>query len=345
MIKYVSPVSEKSAYGLIAEVYAQIKEDFGQLVEPFVLHSPSPRLLAAVWMAARESEVAGLVPREFKEAVAITVSRWNACPYCVDAHVVMLHAMGDHAAANGIGYGDTPGRLEGRMQAIVAWASATSQPDAPILHNPPFSRAEAPEIIGTAVFYHYINRMAQVLLSETPLPADQKPLKGVLSRIGGWFFARAARRPKQRGASLAFLPESALPPDLQWAQASPEVAGAFARMAAVIAELAEKHVSADARQYVEQRLDEWRGSLSPGQMGQSEPGLDGRGQATAQLALTVALSPYRVQPGMVYKCLAEQPEDEALLAVLAWSSFSAARRIGAWLNAPTAESATQGVNL
>jgi hypothetical protein len=55
VIKYIQPVSEATAEGLVAEVYSQIKEDFGMLVEPFTLHSPSPQLLAGIWMATRES--------------------------------------------------------------------------------------------------------------------------------------------------------------------------------------------------------------------------------------------------------------------------------------------------
>ena len=335
MIKYVAAIPERSAQGLTARVYAQIKEDFGQVVEPFMLHSPSPRLLAAAWMAARESEVAGRVPRALKEVIAVTVSRGNACPYCVDAHAVMLHALGEHAAAHSLGYGDASSRLGERMQALAAWACATTQPGAAILRNPPFSRAEAPEIIGTAVFYHYINRMVQVLLSETPLPSRQKLLKSIFSRIAGVLFTRAAKLSKRPGASLKFLPEAALPPDLQWAQGSAAVAGAFARMAAVIADLAEKNIPARARQTIEERINAWQGAPPAlGKLEMAMPGMDPDLQATAQLALSVALAPYRISPGMIYNFRAKQPEDECLLAVLAWASFTAARRIGAWLHVP-----------
>jgi hypothetical protein len=44
------------------------------------------------------------------------------------------------------------------VRSVVEWAAATRLPGAKILLSPPFSRKNAPEIIGTAVFFHYINR-------------------------------------------------------------------------------------------------------------------------------------------------------------------------------------------
>jgi AhpD family alkylhydroperoxidase len=180
VIKYIQPVSEATAEGLVAEVYSQIKEDFGMLVEPFTLHSPSPQLLAGIWMATRESLVTGNVRREIKEAVAATVSRINQCPYCVDAHTIMLHATSEHNVAKAISKQDDEKIQDPKIRSIVAWASATRSPDAEILRSPPFSTQDAPEIIGTAVSFHYINRMVSVLLSETPLPSNSFLLKGIL---------------------------------------------------------------------------------------------------------------------------------------------------------------------
>ena len=60
---YINPVKPSEAKGLVAQVYSQIKQDFGRIVEPFTLHSPIPQLLAGVWMASRVSELLGDVPR------------------------------------------------------------------------------------------------------------------------------------------------------------------------------------------------------------------------------------------------------------------------------------------
>ena len=101
-MQYINHVKPSEAKGLVAQVYSQIKQDFGRIVEPFTLHSPIPQLLAGVWMASRESELVGAVPRETKEAIAACVSKLNRCPYCVDAHSIMLTAKGDKETAQQI---------------------------------------------------------------------------------------------------------------------------------------------------------------------------------------------------------------------------------------------------
>ena len=236
-IKYIHPVKANSAEGLVAQVYAQIKRDFGSLVEPFTLHSPSPKLLAGVWMACRETELAGNVRRDIKEAIAATVSKINQCPYCVDAHTIMLNATGKRNVARLISNENYDQISDSEVREIVKWASATRSTGFEILLSPPFSRQDAPEIIGTTVFFHYLNRMVSALLRETPLPSNRSWLKNTLKLMAGLFFSRAARRHKSLGDSLKFLPEADLPADLNWAKPNPTIAGAFARFAAVIEEV------------------------------------------------------------------------------------------------------------
>ena len=223
-IKYIQPVSPNSAQGLVAKVYPQIKKEFGALVEPFTLHSPAPELLAGAWSACRESLLVGSVRREIKEGVAATVSRINQCSYCVDAHTIMLNANSAHNAAYAIFHQQDDQIIDVAMRSIVEWAAATRSPGSKILQSPPFSQEDAPEIIGTAVFFHYVNRMVSVLLSNTPLPSNHPLLKGSLKRMAGWYFSKAMHRSKPLGMSLELLPESELPADLAWAKRSPNIA-------------------------------------------------------------------------------------------------------------------------
>ena len=48
-IRYIQQVALNSTEGLVASVCSQIKKEFGALVEPFTLHSPSAELLAGAW--------------------------------------------------------------------------------------------------------------------------------------------------------------------------------------------------------------------------------------------------------------------------------------------------------
>ena len=336
-IKYIHPVKANSAEGLVAQVYAQIRRDFGSLVEPFTLHSPSPKLLAGVWMACRETELAGNVRRDIKEAIAATVSKINQCPYCVDAHTIMLNATGKRNVARLISNENYDQISDSEVREIVKWASATRSTGFEILLSPPFSRQDAPEIIGTTVFFHYLNRMVNVLLSETPLPSNRSWLKNTLKLMAGLFFSRAARRHKSLGDSLKFLPEADLPADLNWAKPNPTIVGAFARFAAVIEEVGAYALSAEVRAYVQERVQGWNGEtlrLNKQWVEQAISGFNDASKAAGQLALLAALAPYQVDEGIVLAFRVHFPGDDKLLGTLAWASFMAARRIGSWFHVP-----------
>jgi AhpD family alkylhydroperoxidase len=338
VIKYIQPIRAESADGLVAQVYAQIKRDFGALVEPFTLHSPSPKLLAGAWIACRETELAGNVRRDIKEAVAAAVSKINQCPYCVDAHTIMLNATGKRSIARAISNENYDQIPDSEVRAVVKWALATRSPESEVLLSPPFSRQDAPEIIGTAVFFHYINLMANVLLSETPLPSNRRWLKNTLKLIAGLSFSRAARRPKASGNSLKLLPEADLPADLEWAKTNPTIAGAFARFAAVAEEAGASALSAEIRTFIQKYVQTWNGE-APGINRQwVEQAIDvfndDASKAAGRLALSTAITPYQVDEGTVHAFRAYSPEDGMLLSVLAWASFTAARRIGTWLHVP-----------
>lgn len=334
MIKHIQPVSPASASGLLAQAYPQIKRDFGALVEPFTLHTPAPRLLAGVWMATRETELVGSVRREIKEAVAAAVSQLNQCPYCVDAHTMMLHAISAHGISTAISHEQDDRIQDTAVRQIVAWANATRSPGDPLVQAPLFSEAEAPEIIGTAMVFHYINRMVDIFLDETPLPSNRGWLKGTLKRMAGWYFSRAARRRKTAGASLTLLPEADLPADLDWAASSPTVAGAFARWAAAIEMAGQEALPASVRALVREHIAAWNGEapgLSRNWVEKAVTRLAEAERPAARLALLTALASYQIDEATIAAFRAQQPGDDKLIAATAWASFTAARRVGTWL--------------
>lgn len=336
-IRYIKPVKPEAAEGLVAEVYAQIKRDFGRIVEPFSLHSPLPKLLAGAWMASRESELVGNFPRGFKEAVAASISKLNQCPYCVDAHTIMLNATGEHQIANAVSKARYDQISNAKTRRLVEWALATRTPESEILLTPPFSREAAPEILGTAVFYHYINRMVNVLLSETPLPSNRTWLKRPLKRVASLIFSRAIKRPKTAGDSLRFLPEAELPADLSWTETAPNVAGAFARFAAVVEDVGSFALSPEVRHYVEEQIYAWNGEFpefSRSWVEQVIKELTGPPRVAVRLTLLTAIAPYQVDEEVVLAFRKSFPEDSKLLGAIAWASFTAARKIGTWLHMP-----------
>src|SRR5690242_5780681 len=91
--RYTEPTPPRSATGRVAEVYEQISRDFGIERPPtFVVLSSAPEILVPAWALLRESLIAGAGDRTGKELAALGVSLTNKCPFCVDAHTMLLHA-------------------------------------------------------------------------------------------------------------------------------------------------------------------------------------------------------------------------------------------------------------
>ncbi|MBZ0251777.1 MAG: carboxymuconolactone decarboxylase family protein, partial [Candidatus Methylomirabilis sp.] len=168
--RYIEYVEAGAQNGPPKEVYAQIERDFGQVADPIRLHSPVPRVLTGAWAALRETLLAGSVPRAVKEAVAVAVSQTNACSYCADAHGMMLEAAGHRNAGDAIRRGDVASIADARVRDAARWALETRKPGSELLKKPPFSAADLPEIAGTAVVFHYVNRMVSVFLPPSPFP-------------------------------------------------------------------------------------------------------------------------------------------------------------------------------
>jgi len=247
----------------------------------------------------------------------------------------MLNATSAHNSADAIIHQRDDQIRDPAVRSIVEWAAATRSPGAEVLLSPPFSQKDAPEIIGTAVFFHYVNRMANVLLSETPLPSYHPLLKGVFKRIGGWFFSRAIHRSKPLGASLELLPESELPADLAWAKTSTNITGAFARFAAVVNRAGRDFIPEDVRDCAVKHVQAWDGKdprLGRHWVEEAMSGLDEKSKDIGRLVLLTALAPYQVDEGVVNAFTSHIIGDDRLLDALAWSSFTAARRIGTWLH-------------
>ena len=322
-IKSFQPVADESLSG---KILSQVRKEFGAEVEPFTLHSPVPELLAGVWMACRETLLAGEGTRDAKELVAAAVSDINRCPYCVDAHSIMLlessgHDYQDALADSGLG-------------KIAAWASATLTPDSPILHAPTFSESETPAFIGTAVFFHYINRMVTILLGQSPLPFSSGFPKKVSLHFAAWFFGGAIRLGKTQGASLDLLPEAILPDDLLWAKSSLPIAGAFARFSEAVEHAGARSLSEEVRSAVCKSAGNWDGSNPPMNNGWFENDIahmQGAEKAAGRLAFLAAFAPHKVDETTVHTFSEHFPGDDILISALAWSSFTAARRIGSWL--------------
>jgi len=274
-----------------------------------------------------------------KEAVATGVSRLNECAYCVDAHTVLLRATRAHQAAVLIQGGRESEIGDPCLRSAAVWAGATLSPGDAVLDSPPFSRLEAPEFIGTAVWIHYINRMSRIFLGANliPLKSNALGLRSLAERMGGLFFARVIRRQCRPGDSLHILCPAPLPRDFGWASASPAISRAFAAFACAVEEAGSQALAPEVRKCVRERVETWEGTVP--EMGRrwTDPVVANLGEEqrpAARLALLAALTPYLVDRDIVGEFQSRHKGDENLLGAVAWSSFTAARRIGSWLQPP-----------
>lgn len=331
-VRFVKPMQYGDATGLTLQVYQQMEADF--MVAPVLtLHSPVPEVMAGAWSILRETLLAGRVDRTLKETVAATVSKSNTCPFCVDAHTMLLHANSEHDVAGAIRRGDFASIRDPQLHALVHWVLANQTSSAIEGHQPPFSRDDAAEIVGTVITFHYINRMANVFLGDAllPLPAA---LKGVTGRLIGTAAGKRFVRAVEPGASLGFVPRAALPGDLAWATTNPAVTAAFAGFAAVVEEAGEKVLPEPVRALVGARVQAWNGEI----MGMSRRWVEEAAEtireehrSAARLTLLTALASYQVDAGVVDDFRSHYPDDAHLVAATAWASFTAARRISEWL--------------
>jgi AhpD family alkylhydroperoxidase len=348
-VRFIEPVLPRRAEGLVREVYGQVRRDFGLLRapvigrSPFLVFSPAPRLLAAVWSALYETMLVGQVPRADKELIATAISDLNTCPFCVDAHSALARSAGADALPHPIFEASLDAISDSRHRALARWALATRSPASPLLADPPFVADEAPEIIGTAIAFHFINRMVSVFLGDEPiLPAGRT--RGLAERLVGVYTGRALRHPRKPGRTLGLLGRTAAPlvTDFQWAARRAHIAAAVAQMDDTIARAADSVLPRQVRKLVSTTIEDWDGSspgLSRAWTESHLEQLDEQYHPLARLCLLVALAPYQVDEQDITAFRSLRPDDEQLVIACSWSAFVTAKRIGRWL-VPNTETKT-----
>ncbi|MER7760787.1 alkylhydroperoxidase [Streptomyces sp. NPDC097619] len=321
-IHHVRATDPGRARGLVAEVYEQAQRDFGVLAPPLALHSPAPPVLAAGWLMLRETLlVEGTVGRTAKEVVATEVSRANSCPYCVSVHQATLDSLSAQPGAPG--------------GALAVWAASTGRkPGRGAPTEPPFPAAQAPELAGTAVTFHYINRMVGLYLDESPVPG-QAPgfVRGPIMRTVARSMRPVSGRPLEPGTALELLPAAPLPAALSWARPNPVVAEAMGRAVAAM-EGAAHWVPTAVRDRLAERLEEWDGGpVGPSRAWLTEAltGLPHEDRPAARLALLTAFAPYQAVDEDFAAFRTRFPEDRALIELTAWAALSAALCVGSRL--------------
>ncbi|MFI7662951.1 carboxymuconolactone decarboxylase family protein [Micromonospora parva] len=314
--RFFTPTPTRAATGLTAAVYQQLRDDFLGPLPTFQALSAVPEVLAATWALMREALLAGDASRVERELVATAVSRANRCQFCVDAHVLLLHALGASKLAEAVARGETP--PEPGHARLVEWAQASRSPGAADWTSP-----YRVEITGTLLVFHFINRVVSALLDPDLLPGGLQR-SPVVRSVGGRLYARAAREPKEPGRSLPLLDADATAASA-WAGDSPVgVAYASLRDAAnrggelLLGETARETVTATVR---------WEDGRFPARpadwavdLVRDVPGTDRIG---TRIALLAAFAPSAVSPGDVALWRLSHPADADLVRLVAYGAITA----------------------
>ncbi|MDG4764709.1 carboxymuconolactone decarboxylase family protein [Solwaraspora sp. WMMD406] len=334
-VRYVTPVAPGAAVGLVADVYRQVEREFGILAPPLALHSPDPQVLAACWAMLRATLVAdGHLERAEKEAIAAAVSLGNSCPYCVEVHTTVLAGFGGGEAAQLISAGRLDAVPSARLRALAEWGRHSGSVGGPALPATGSSAADA-EAIGVAVTFHLLNRMVNVFLGSSPIPAAAPaPVQHTIRRLLGQVMRAVAERGGDPSRS-PLLPPAPLPADLGWAAPAPLIADAFGRAAAAIEAAGVRSVPAPVRDHVTTGLAGWDGQsfgLSRAWADQAVRELPVEHRPLGRFVQLVAFAAYQVDETVVEPARSSAGGDEALIGVAGWVSWRAARRIASWLS-------------
>jgi AhpD family alkylhydroperoxidase len=315
----------------VAQVYDMIEDDFfinGSLTS----RSQVPLLMAGIWTAGRESVlVDDHLDRSTKEAMNAVLSQVNDCPYCGDMLVSLVHAGGKHEAASFVLAESEAHISDATLRERLIWVKSIATPGTKTHLPIPFSAQELPEAIAALMVMSDINRFSHVVMDGSPVsaPLGLRRLKAAMLRLFGNELRSTHLEPLKPGRALSLLPPASLPTDMKWAMPNLRIAGALARWAATVERETSGVVSAAVQGLVARNLQAWNGELMPisrSWVDSEVVSLTKQDRAIARLALVLAKAPYQVDERLVEEVLSEDRREERFVRVLAWATFSAARR-------------------
>lgn len=315
--RFTKPTAPNSATGVAADVYAQLITDFGVPgASTFAVLSPSTPLMTGFWALTRESLlVTGQASRTEKELVAAGVSLANNCHFCVNAHTMLLYAGGEHALAETIARGDAP--ADPAQARLLQWGKAVGADSGP----PPFPPEQAAEYIGTALTFHFINRIASALLADNSLRGEEQKLR-FLESPAGRHLSSTIQRELTPGDSLPLLETSG--PEPAWAAPGSPIATAYGALREA-ALMGAGLLSEDDRAYVRKTVSDWDGVTPVPVNGGWLPARDDR--PGARLALLAALAPNDITGDDVSAWRTPQHSDHCLVHLVAYGAITAVERV------------------
>lgn len=321
-IKFLTPIKYSDSTGDIRRIYDEISYDY-VLGAPFTLHASNPKIMAGMWSLVRESLIVnGKVNRITKEAIAGGVSISNQCPYCHEAHIKM-----------------SGGKIGKEHATLFEWSKSHYTGNS-LIQNPPFTIIESPEIIGTALAFHYVNRMVSVFVTEYPLPLPRflhwlKPIiSSFFKMTAGVNITGVMAIP---GISLERLAPIPVSKEFSWAESNPHIKNSFSGFDELINRIGKEVIPLRVKTTLSNYMAEWTGEnqgFGNKWIDDVTKDLEHSEKIIAQFLLRIATEPYKITEAHINEIKKVGLGDSELIAIASWGSWQATKKIGERIGRP-----------
>ena len=334
-MKHITRPDIKSAEPELAPVLAEVKSAFGQIPDPFTAHLHDSEFFKRIWSWTRNTYFAGRLRRDYKDVIAGAVSKANECTYCLEAHTMFVN-LTDKDSAKAILSANAALASDAKARELIEWGLNTLRPETKIIQSPPFDKALLPEIIFTALTFHYMNRFVFIFFGPSPMELPKIPgLKALMMMIAGPMMKSLATKTLEAEAETGLIASNAIPADLNWATSDPVVLQEAVEAAKAAEAAGAAALSQAVRDFVMETLQQWRGGPMPldnAWLTEALEDLPNDGDRNvARYCLLTALAPYRVTNSDVTAAKVALGGDKALIQATIWAAFTAARRVCSWL--------------
>jgi hypothetical protein len=192
-----------------------------------------------------------------------------------------------------------------------------------------------------------INRFSHVVMQDSPVnaPFGLRTIKALALRLFGSELEVTRRLTLEPGRALSLLPPATLPADMAWAKSNSRVADALARWTAAVERNAKSVISNAVSRTVDAALQDWNGEQMPisrSWVDGETAELQGADRDIAKLAIVLAKAPYQVDASLAQGVLGDDRDEERFIRILAWASFTGARRFVQIVAAKSAAAPSEG---
>lgn len=339
-VKHIKAVGIKDAQGIVKEINLQIDRDFS-LAGPLTLSTISKRVHAVRWANTREIFVVETnVQRVVKETIASGIAKTNNCPYCEDVHDTSISSAGDAETSKAITNGSWKSLKSEKIKKLIEWSLNTRNPNSRIIKNPPFSKTEAAEIIGTALVFHSTNRLANIFLDNSPLPkllTNSIFKKSALNIASKTLFKTMVMKKGKAGDSLQFIHNGTNSGNHKWAEYVPSYAKTLYARDSLLAELEVVLIPKTIAQIFKNKVNEWGGEEMPlgrAWLNDTICNLTEMEKPIATLVFLSAFAPFTITDKDIANFYKIKTSEKDLLEVCYWSVEIVTNRISEWLIEP-----------